>query len=143
MLIATAILTYIGTQVQACSGPAVETAMSANHGFSGPLHDKPLQHAATAPADAGLNLETVASQDLLVAMDENDRQEAAADNQVELQKHESNDDKGDLQQCEAKEDAATMDGPVLSAHAVQEVHGIGPPIKVSQYKRKYVALQNI
>ena len=89
-----------------------------------------MQHAATAPI-ADFKVEKVASQDLIVPMNENDRQEAAADNQQELQQHESTDDKGDLQQPQTRKDAAGVDGPVLAARVMPEFDdGIAPSIKV-------------
>ena len=103
--------------------------MSANHACSGPMPHKPIEHAATAPV-ADLKVEKVSSGDLGVPMDENDRQEAAADNQQELQKHESKDDMGDSQQLQTRQDAAAMDGPVLVAHVPETADDVAPIIKV-------------
>lgn len=75
---------------------------------------KPIQHAATAP------IAHMKDKDLSVPMDGNDRQEAAADNQQELQQHETKDDMVDLQQPQTWEDAAAVDGPVSAAHIMPE-----------------------
>lgn len=104
--------------------------MSANHACSGPVPYKPMEHAATAPT-ANLKEEKVASEDLGVPLDDTDRQEAAADNQQELQQHESKDGIGDLQQPQIREDAAAVDGPASAAHDMPEIEdGIAPIIKV-------------
>ena len=72
--------------LQARSGPPVETAMSATPAFSCVQADPPLQHAATAPTASLVGLEA-ASQDLAKPMEEDDGQEVAGDNQLELQQH--------------------------------------------------------
>lgn len=106
--------------------------MSANHACSGSMLDKPLKHAATAPI-AVSKAEQVACQDFGVPVDKDDRLEAAADNQQELQQHESKDDTRGLQQPQTGEDAAVVDGPVLAAHVSSShgyVEGATPAIKV-------------
>lgn len=115
--------------VQARLGPPVETAMSANHGCPATLPYKSFQHAATAPT-ADMGVDKVASQDLIVPKDENDRQEAAADNQVELQLHES---KGNnSQQQGTAEDATAASDLVQPLPIVQESEdGVAPLSKVS------------
>lgn len=95
--------------------------MSANHACSGPMLYKPLEHAATAPI-AHSKVEQVACQDFGVLVDKDDRLEAAADNQQELQQHESKEDTRALQQPQTGEDAAAVDGPVLAAH-LSSSHG--------------------
>ena len=60
--------------------------MSANHGCSAPKLDKLVQHAATAPM-LGLPGKQAVSHDLAGPMEEDDGQEVAADNQLELQQH--------------------------------------------------------
>ncbi|KAL3162801.1 hypothetical protein ABBQ32_009259 [Trebouxia sp. C0010 RCD-2024] len=109
---------------QARLGPPVETAMSANHGCPATLPYKSFQHAATAPT-ADMGVDKVASQDLIVPKDENDRQEAAADNQVELQLHES---KGNnSQQQGTAEDATAASDLVQPLPIVQESEdGVAP-----------------
>ena len=117
--------------VQARLGPPVETAMSANHGCPAATPYNPFQHAATAPT-AGLAVDNVASQDLMLPKDENDRQEAAADNQLELQLHKSKDDLDILQQQGVAEDATAGSGLVQPVPAVQEPEdGMAPVSKVS------------
>ena len=104
--------------------------MSANHACSGPVPYKPMEHAATAPT-ANLKKEEV-SQDLVMPADKNDGQEAEADNQQELQQHESKDGMGDLQQPQIREDAAAVDGPASAAPNRPEIEeGIALIIKVS------------
>ena len=85
------------------------------------MFHKPLEHAATAPI-AHSKVEQVACQDFGVPVDQDDRLEAAADNQQELQQHESKDDTRAVQQPQTGEDAAVGDGPVLAAH-VSSSHG--------------------
>lgn len=92
---------------------------------------KPTKHAATAPIANTQEVEKAAHQELGVIMGENDRQEAAADNQQELQQHESKDDIGGSQQPQAWEDAAAVDGPALAAHVMPaNEDDIAPIIKV-------------
>lgn len=95
--------------------------MSANHACSVSMFHKPLEHAATAPI-AHSKVEQVACQDFGVPMDEDDRLEAAADNQQELQQHESKDATGASQQPQTGEHAAVGDGLVLATH-VGSSHG--------------------
>lgn len=130
MLIAIVMLTHFEGRVQARLGPPVETAMSANHGCSVRIPCSPFQHAATAPA-ADVAMDKVATQDLAVPKEENDRQEAAADNQLELQLHESQDDMPILQQQGTMEHVTAGSGLVQSPHVVQESEdGMGPISKV-------------
>lgn len=105
--------------------------MSANHGYSKGKLEKALQHAATAPMPSLAGKQAV-SQDVADPMEEDDGQEVAADNQVELQQHEESMDESDADQPEeAKSGAVVAGSPVLSAPVAEKLdEGIDHIIKV-------------
>lgn len=117
--------------MQTRSGPPVETAMSANHGYSGPMPDRTLQQAATAPVAVPAEQAAV-SQQLTEPKEEDDGQEAAADNQLELQQHaESIDDKVGLPESGSKHIVAPVSSPQTAPCSTEKLDdGVCHVIKV-------------